>query len=255
MKQPLIIGALHLPRYGRCNPVMSMAELEDYLMANCGTFYENGLKTFFIQDFNPSSKEAAPETIATVSALARLVKREYPDVSLGIIVEAHDAAASIAIAKAGGADFVRVKVFAGAMIKGSGIQNGCGIETVQFREMIGAQEVKIFADAHDRMGFPITDIPIATIANWVSRAGADAVIITGMTYAQSLEYLGACREHVHGKPIIIGGSVTVENIRETLKHFDGVIVSTSLMLDKEIPGDLRRWDGEKIKRFMEAACC
>jgi len=253
MSKPMIIGALHLPLYGRSNPGVSMAELEHYLLANCKVFYENGLRTLYIQDENLSQKEASAETIATVSALGRLVKREYPDLSLGVIVEAHDPIAPIAIAKACGADFVRIKVFAGAMVKGPGIQTGCGIQAVQYRERIGAKEVKIFADAHDRTGFPLTDIPITQVANWVSSAGADGIILTGFTYAQSLAYADACRDSVHGKPRLIGGSVTPDNIRETLKHFDGAVVSTSLMLDKEIPGNPLRWDGEKIKRFMDVA--
>ena len=253
MNKPIIIGALHLPHYGRCNAAMSIAELEHYLMTNCKVFYENGLRTFYIQDENPAPKEATAETIATVSMLGKLIKREYPDVSLGVIVEAHDPVAPIAIAKACGADFVRIKVFVGAMVKGPGIQTGCGIEAVQYRDMIGAREIKIFADAHDRMGFPMANIPITNIANWVSSAGADGIILTGFTYAQSLEYANDCRDVVHGKPRIIGGSVTIDNVREALKHFDGAVVSTSLMLDKDIPNSPLRWDAEKIKRFIAAA--
>lgn len=253
MSKPMIIGALHLPQYGRCDAAVSMPELEHYLMTNCRVFYENGLRTLYIQDENTAPKEASAETIATVSALGRLVKREYPDLSLGVIVEAHDPIAPIAIARACGADFVRIKVFAGAMVKGPGIQTGCGIEAVQYRDMIGARDIKIFADAHDRTGFPLADIPIAQIAGWVSGAGADGVILTGFTYSQSLAYADACRDAVDGKPRIIGGSVTPDNIREALKHFDGAVVSTSLMLDREIPGSPLRWDGEKIKRFMDAA--
>ncbi len=250
LKKPIIVGALHLPAYGRANPGLSMAEIEDYLMANCRVFLENGLDTFYIQDENQNAGPATPETIAVIASLGRLVKREFQAVKLGVIVEAHDGVAPIAIAHACGADFVRIKVFAGAMLKGPGVQQGCGIEAVQYRTAIGA-DVTIFADAHDRTGHPLVDVPIATAADWVARAGADVVILTGMTYTQSLEYLDIGRKAVPHRPIVIGGSVTADNIEEILRHCDGAIVSSSLMLDKKTPGNPVLWDGEKIKRFMD----
>lgn len=250
LKKPIIVGALHLPLYGRCNPRASIAEIEDYLLANCRVFLENGLDTLYIQDENHSAGEAAPETIAVVAALGRLAKREFPALRLGIIVEAHDGVAPIAIAHACGADFVRIKVFAGAMVKGPGVQQACGIQAVQYRTAIGSSAT-IFADAHDRTGYPLVNVPIGTAADWAARAGADVVILTGMSYAQSLEYLDAGRKAVPDKPIIIGGGVTIDNIKEILEHCAGAVVSTSLMLDKKAAGSPVHWDAEKIKRFMD----
>ncbi|MCC8180397.1 MAG: hypothetical protein LIP23_05750, partial [Planctomycetes bacterium] len=91
-------------------------------------------------------------------------------------------------------------------------------------------------------------------ANWVDRIGADAVILTGMNYAQSLEYLQSGRTIIKpNKPIVLGGSVTIENIGEVLKYCDGAVVSTSLMLDNQPAGSLLHWDADKIRRFMDAA--
>lgn len=248
---PIIIGAVHLPRYGVWDPKKSIAEIEDYVLTNCGIFYQNGIRCLYLQDENPVKGPAAPETIALMSSLGRLIKKEFPQLELGIIVEAHDGIAPIAIAKACGASFVRIKVFAGAMLKGPGIQEGCGIEATRYRVSIGAEtQVQILADVHDRMGYPLREVPIETAAGWASRAGADALILTGMTYAQSLAYIDACRSKVK-KPILIGGSVTVDNIAEVLEHCDGAVVSSSLMLDSPIPGSCAHWDGEKVRRFME----
>ncbi len=33
-EKPIIIGAVHLPYYGRNNPTQSVAELEEYVMTN-----------------------------------------------------------------------------------------------------------------------------------------------------------------------------------------------------------------------------
>lgn len=250
-KKPIIIGALHLPRYGRCNPTMNMAKLEEYVVANCEAFYKGGMKTVYLQDDNSAPGRATEETISVTAALGRLIKKEFPKIELGIIVEAHDPKAPIAIAHACGADFVRIKVFAGAMLKATGIQEACGIEAVQYRAAIGAQDVRIFADAHDRTGFPIVNTPITTIANWVVRNGADAVILTGMNYAQSLEYLDACKSVAGPRPRILGGGATIDNIEEVLQHADGAVVSTSLMLDNKREDCVLKWDYEKVKHFMD----
>ena len=77
------------------------------------------------------------------------------------------------------------------------------------------------------------------------------IILTGHDHKETLEYLAAADEMDLGKPIIVGGSVNEENIYEILEHSDGAVVSSSLMLDEDIPGSLLHWDAEKIKRFMD----
>ena len=250
LTNPLIVGALHLPHYGRTNPQTSIAQLEDYAVINCKTFVDNGIDTLYLQDENPSSGKASEESLTVMAALGRLLKRECPALKLGIIVEAHDGIAPIAIAHACGADFVRIKVFTGAMLKYPGVQEGCGIEAVRYRTAIGST-VAIFADVHDRTGLPLGNVPLGMAANWTSKVGADALILTGMTYAQSLEFVAEGRKAVKDKPILIGGSVTEANIKEVLQHADGAVVSTSLMLDKKPENSLLHWDATKIRRFMD----
>ena len=55
-----------------------------------------------------------------------MVKMEMPDIRLGMIMQSHDGEAPIAAATAAGADFVRIKVFAGTMYKAEGIRTGVG---------------------------------------------------------------------------------------------------------------------------------
>ena len=95
-----------------------------------------------IQDENLNTGAAYPETIAIMSAVGRLLKREFPALELGIIVQAHDPYAAIAIAQASGADFVRIKVFSGAMLKSEGVRNGIGIEAKNYRTMLDAMRSK-----------------------------------------------------------------------------------------------------------------
>lgn len=249
-REPIIIGAVHLPYYGRNNPSQSYGELEEYALVNVRAFVDNGINTVYIQDENLNPGPAYPETIALLSSLGRLLKREIKDLKLGFIIQAHDGTAPIAVAAAAGADFVRIKVFAGNMYKAEGLRTGVGIEAVTYRTMLQS-DVKILADVYDREGIPVPDVPIHMAIGWADRFGADGFILTGHSYQKTLEYLEIADKMDLKKPIIVGGSVTEDNIYEILDHSDGAVISSSLMLEKTLPDSFLRWDAEKIKRFSE----
>jgi hypothetical protein len=248
---PLIIGAIHLPYYGRNNPEVKMDYLKEYVLKNVEVFYKNGIKCVYIQDENLEMEAAQPETIAILSVLGYMVKQNFPDIMLGIIIQAHDGIAPIAIANACGADFVRMKVFAGTMLKAEGIRVGVGIYAEQYCVMTNSN-VKIYADIHDREGIPLEGAAITDTAGWAVRYGADGLIITGKTFDETLSYLKLLRKQGINKPLIVGGGVNEKNIKTILELADGAVVSTSLMLDEPMEGSLIRWDGNKIRKFTKS---
>lgn len=249
-KTPIIIGAVHLPYYGRNNPGQSIAWLEEYVMQNIRVHVENGIDTVYIQDENLNPGQAYPETIALMAVLGKLVKTEFPDMKLGMIMQAHDGIAPMASATVAGADFVRIKVFAGTMYKAEGIREGVGETAVQYRTMLNSG-VQIYADIHDREGIPMPQVPVDMAIGWADRIGADAFILTGHTYQETLQYLEQAEKMNLKKPVLVGGSVNETNIFEILDHCEGAVVSSSLMLDEPASGGLLHWDAEKIKRFMD----
>ncbi len=248
--KPVIIGAVHLPYYGRNNPTQSVSELEEYVMTNVGVHVKNGIDTVYIQDENLNLGPALPETIAIMASLGKMVKCEFPQMKLGMIMQSHDGIAPIAAATAAGADFVRIKVFAGTMYKAEGIREGVGQTAVQYRTMLNSP-VKIYADVHDREGIPMPGVPIPMAIGWADRAGADAFILTGHDYQETLQYLNEAEKMELGKPVLVGGSVNENNIYEILDHCEGAVVSSSLMLDEPVSGSLLHWDAEKIKKFVD----
>lgn len=248
--KPIVIAALHLPQFKRGTAV-DRPYLEDYLLSNLKVFAEGGITTVKIQDQTSVSDKANPETIAWMSSLGRLARQEFPQLTLGAIVEAHDPYAALAIANACGFSFVRIKVFVGAMLKSSGLQQACGIEAVTYRDLIGAQSVKILADVHDRTGFPLVDMPIEQGERWAVNIGADALILTGSTFTESMEILTRARQQNLRRPLILGGSATAENIGQVLKVADGVIVSSALKR-KGTSEDILQWDISLVKQFMDA---
>ncbi len=251
--EPLVIGVLQLPEVGIGHKPVSMNWLEDYVLKNLDVFAKGGIAAVILQDETLNASQARPENVAIMASLARLARVEFPELHLGVIFQAHDPVAALAVAHASGATFVRIKVFVGAMLKAEGVQQGCGVAARDYRSMLGCGDIRILADVHDRTGYPVTSEPIEVAADWAAHSGADGVILTGFNYQESLDYLVAVRRAGVERPLFLGGGADTTNVGEVLKYADGVIVSTALRRRNPSPNDLVLWDLECIKRFMEAA--
>lgn len=251
--KPLVITALHLPELGMGHKPISMNWLEDYVLKNLGVFRQGGVPAVILQEETLNPGNARPENIAILSAVARIARHEFPDIQLGIIIQAHDPLAPLAIAHASGASFVRIKVFVGAMLKAEGIQQGCAVAARDYRAMLGREDIRILADVHDRTGYPVTNEPIEVAADWASHSGADGLILTGFTYLESLDYLKSVRKASIQKPLLLGGGATAENVAEVLHYADGVIVSSALKRKEVSPDDMVQWDRDAVTQFMDAA--
>lgn len=249
--KPLVIAALHLPPFVR-GQMNDPARLEDYLLHNLDVFSRGGIPAVILQDETPATT-AYPETIAMMSSLARLARREFPDIEYGIIIEAHDPIAALAVAAASGASFVRIKVFVGAMMKPSGILPGCGIEAVAYRRILMRNDIAILADVFDRTGIPLGNVPLERAERWALQIGADALVLTGASFQESLDMLDAARSCGLQCPLILGGSVTAENVGEVFARADGVIVSSALKRQPTRSDDLVYWDLTKVEAFMDKA--
>jgi hypothetical protein len=230
-----------------------MSWLEDYVLTNLEVFTRGGIRAVILQEETLNTASAHPENIAILSVLARLARQEFPAMHIGIIMQAHDPIAPLAVAHASGADFVRLKVFVGAMLKSEGLQQGCGVAARDYRAQLGREDIKILADVHDRTGLPLAPVPIETASEWAVRTEADSLILTGVTNKESLQYLSAVRKAGIQVPLLLGGGATDENIAEILNYADGVIVSSALKRTNPDPQDRILWDLEKIERFMDAA--
>ncbi len=253
-----VIAALHLPPVpGSHHPrARTVQQIEQYAIENAGAFVAGGVDALFLQDLGaPPMQGSDHEVVAYLSVVGAAVRRSYPELNLGIIVNSHGAEIPLAIAKAVGAQFVRIKVFIGAMVKAGGIENGCASEAIQYRSRIGAEDVAIIADVYDRTGVPLGEMPIEEASRMAVWYRADALVLTGKDFTGSLDMLARVRAKHYGVPLLLGGSATADNIGDALAYADGVIVSSSLMRTSGSPEEreARPWDDAAIKRFVDAA--
>ena len=150
------------------------------------------------------------------------------------------------IASASGAEFVRVKVFAGAMLRSGGIIEGA-YEGVRKARMYLGNHIEVYADVYDKMGIPLADIPLETMACQAAKLGADKLILTGKDKAETVDMIKKVKEKAPDIRLLAGGGANIKNINEILQFSDGAIVSSCLMSDT----DKDCWDRGKIRAFMD----
>ena len=82
---------------------------------------------------------------------------------------------------------------------------------------------------------------------------ADAVVLTGLSFEESLGMVSEVRQSQLTTPIYIGGGVNADNVSDALKIADGIIVSSAFKRLNGFTRDSMRsdWDLDKMKHFMK----
>lgn len=174
-----------------------------------------------------------PETAAAMAVMTERVRRAT-GLTVGINVLANAALHALAIAKAGGARFVRVNQWANAYVANEGLIEGPAAEALRYRKALAAQDVRIFADSHVKHGaHAITaDRSIAELTRDLEWSGADVVIATGQRTGDAAtgEKLTTIKEATM-RPVLTGSGATAANVGDILAVADGCIVASSLKVD------------------------
>lgn len=190
-----------------------------------GIILENGWDLPFVKP-----DEIGEETIASMSVLALKI-RDETQLPLGINTLANAAIPSLAIAKAAGAQFIRVNQWVNAYIANEGFIEGQAGRAIRYRSWIEADSVQIFADVHVKHGSHsiVADRPISEQAKDAEFFDADVLIATGFRTGDETP-IGEIREIKNSisLPVIIGSGLTVDNCSKLLKLADGAIVGSSV---------------------------
>ncbi len=254
-----VVAALHLLPFpaSRHPDARALNKIIERALANARVAYEKGVRAIYLQDLGdaPVAPYIEPHTVAGVTAVGVALRREFPDLALGVCLMSHGAREPLAIAQAIGAQFVRLKVYVGAMVKAEGILQGCAYEAIQYRAQIGAADIAILADVYDRTGEPLGQLPLIEAARQAVTFGrADGLVLTGQSLEESRAMLAEVRGAKLGVPLLLGGGATAENVAALKPLCDGIIVSTAF---KPVGGWTREslgadWDGARIREFVSA---
>ena len=234
-----IIGVVHCPplpgspRYdGEGFPA-----LLDVALRDAAAYAEGGVDGLIIENHGdiPFLKpdDIGPETAACLAVITDRVASRT-GLPLGINVLANAALPALAVAKAGGARFVRVNQWANAYVANEGFVEGEAARALRYRAAIGARHVAVFADAHVKHGAHaiVADRPVAELVRDVEFFDADAVIATGQRTgdAATAAEIGTVRSGT-SLPVLVGSGVGPDNVDAILPLVDGVIVASALKED------------------------
>jgi membrane complex biogenesis BtpA family protein len=220
-------------------------------LADAAILRDAGFDALMVQNLGdlPVARSVAPVQVAWMTRIAAEIRRAV-DLPLGLNFLENDAEAMFAVATAVPIDFVRVKVYVGAVATPAGIEAGQAFEAMRARTSWRADRVAIFADVHDRTGVPVASAGLPDdLRATFAIGGADGVVLTGRTHGETLDFVATARTEVPGRPILVGGGASPETIGDLVPVVDGAIVSSAL----KSGGLFGRLDAAKARAFIARA--
>ncbi|MBN8994888.1 MAG: BtpA/SgcQ family protein [Rhizobiales bacterium] len=196
----------------------------------------------------PYLLKATPESLAAMTAVVAAVKPMLK-VPFGVNY-LWDPTASVAIAVATGASFVR-EIFTGVFASDMGIWAPDGATPARLRHNLGRDDLKLLFNINAEFAFPLDGRPIALRAkSAIFSSLADAVLVSGPITGRpaALSDLQAVREAVSEVPIFANTGVNIDNVRDVLSLADGVVIGTHFKVDGNTWNPV---DPARAKRFMD----
>ena len=248
-----IIGMVHTPALpGTKNYDGNMKNVIDRAVADARTLSKAGVDALIVENFNdyPMTNYLQTEQVAALAAVAQAVK-EVIDIPMGIDAAFTDTKASIAIAVATGADFIRIPVFVDTVVTADGFALPVAGEAIRYRRMLGAEHIKFLADIQTKHTHMVSkDVTLEESAELAYESGADAIIVTGQHTgaATPIDDIIAVKKVVKC-PVLVGSGFSVKNAEEQLKVIDGAIVGSAFKEGGIIANPI---DYEKTVSVMKA---
>ncbi len=229
----------------------SIDDLLRAALTEAGTLVAAGFDALMVQNLGdlPVAHHVAGVQIAWMTRVVAAIGAAH-GTPIGLNFLENDAEAMLAVASAAAVDFVRIKVFTGAVLTPSGVEHGQAFAALRARNAWGLDDVALLADVHDRTGVPLATAGLTDdLRTAFAIGGADGVVLTGRTHAQTLAFLTTARAAFPARPFIVGGGVDAANAAELLALADAAIVSSALKTDGTMFGSL---DAAKARAFVTA---
>lgn len=187
----------------------------------------------------------------TAISMARVIAEIKNNLSIPFGVNVlWDATASIDLAVATGAQFVR-EIFTGVYASDFGLWNtNCG-EVIRHQHAISGQNVRLFFNIVPEASAYLSNRDIVSIArSTVFNTRPDAICVSGITAGVSAsdQIIFQVKEIVPDTPVFANTGVRVENLEKILSIADGAITGTTFKRDGYIWNEV---DKVRVKDFMD----
>jgi membrane complex biogenesis BtpA family protein len=197
----------------------------------------------------PYVTSAPLEGVAAMTAVVQAIKPAL-DVPFGVNY-LWDPCASVAIAAATGARFVR-EIFTGVFASDMGVWAPDCARASRLRRNLGRPDLKLLFNINAEFAHSLDARPIELRARSALFSSlADAILVSGPITGQPADQsdLRKVCEAIHDAPVFANTGVTIDNVRDVLAVADGVIVGTHFKVDGNTWNAV---DGARVRRFMDA---
>ncbi len=226
-----IIAMVHLPALPgrpRHDRTSGLDAIVDTVATDLGALQDAGVDgLLFCNEADlPYQLHVGPEVAAAMAAVIGQVRSEIRR-PFGVDL-VWDPLASLAVARATGAAFVR-EVFTGVHESDLGIMQPDFGSIAAYRERIGAGSVALFNNITPEFASTLGHRSITDRAKSAVYLGVDAVLISGPITGTETDQrqLRAAKEAVPETPVLANTGVRLDTVHDILRVADGAIVGTT----------------------------
>jgi len=196
----------------------------------------------------PLGDEADWARVAAFSAIVHeVIKATGPQFQVGVQIMWNALHASLGVAHALGASFLRCAALVGVSDSPYGRIQGDPLKFLNYRKQIGASNIKLIAEV-DGMHFRSPDgKPAVDLARMAMNVGANGVEIAHSDEEKNNRTVAEIKEKFPGLPVFLGGNTNHENVARRMKLADGAFVGSCL--EKGSWGSAI--DVDKVKAYVE----
>ena len=245
-----VIGVIHLLPLPGYPASPGLEAVMAHALADVRAMATGGVDAVLVENDGdqPHRVRAAPETIVCMTLIAREVVASSGGMPVGVEILLNDPQASLAVAHAAGARFIRTDYFVDRMTRpeygGEMAIDPGGL--MAYRARLGAEAILVLADIQVKHARMLEPRPLAESAALARQHAADGIIVTGDLTGLPPRYadLDAARQGAGRVPILVGSGLDEANAAELMAAADGAIVGTSLKTGAAV-------DGDKVRRLMD----
>jgi len=228
-----LIGMVHVAALpGTPRHAMPMREIIRQAVDEARMLSDSGFDALLMENMHDVpylKREVGPEITAAMTMVGCAV-RGATKLPIGVQILAGANHASLAVAHAVGAQFIRAEGFVFASVADEGvIEDADAGKLLRYRKLIGAEHVAILADIKKKhSSHAITaDVDAAEMTKAAEFFGASGVVITGIATGQPIRIddLGAARLATR-LPLIVGSGVVPESVCDLFAYADALIVGS-----------------------------
>lgn len=227
-----------------------MQKLIDDAATDLRHLQANGVHAIMFGNENdrPYRFKAPQESIAAMAAVIAALKPELA-VPFGVNF-LWDPVASVAIAAATGAAFVR-EIFTGLFASDMGLWQPNAADAVKLRADLGRADLKLLFNINAEFADPLDKRPIELRArSAVFSSLADAILVSGPLTGQPAEIsdLRKVAGAVKDVPVLANTGVNIDNVAEVMSIASGAVIGTHFKLDGITWNPV---DPARVRRFMD----